>query len=54
MLASRMLVVTKLDGTFRAFNTIELQQAEGRIANMCLKTMPTALAVKVLALDLVA
>ncbi|MCC6510379.1 MAG: pre-peptidase C-terminal domain-containing protein, partial [Pirellulaceae bacterium] len=25
--------VTKLDGTFRAFNTIELQQAEGRIAN---------------------
>ncbi len=25
--------VTKLDGTFRAFNTIELQQAEARIAN---------------------
>ncbi len=25
--------VTKLDGTFRAFNTIELQQAEGRIAH---------------------
>lgn len=25
--------VTKLDGTFRAFNTIELHQADGRIAN---------------------
>ena len=25
--------VTKLDGTFRAFNTIELQQAQGRIAH---------------------
>ncbi|MCA9125525.1 MAG: tandem-95 repeat protein [Planctomycetales bacterium] len=25
--------VTKMDGTFRAFNTIELQQAQGRIAN---------------------
>ena len=25
--------VTKLDGTFRAFNTIEIQQAEARIAN---------------------
>ncbi len=25
--------VTKLEGTFRAFNTIELQQADGRIAN---------------------
>ena len=25
--------VTKLEGTFRAFNTIELQQAEGRIAH---------------------
>lgn len=25
--------VTKLEGTFRAFNTIELHQAEGRIAN---------------------